>query len=254
MNLKITKENSINDLNSWFRYAEPEGGEKQWKEGRSAMEFARYMTSSNGKLPKQIEAYLKAIGIKDKSCYCIPEHVTEFPQQLLGKGSGRHHDGLLVSDSIIVGIEAKVSESFDKSVRETLKEAMSNKDKGKNMRDRIINSLKMITRKPTPDESEVSHLMYQLISATVGTVLEAELRGKDKAVVLIIEFAGDIEDYGNTDKYKQEVAANQQAYDDYLEYLGLVGKSDVERYLNVNEIKVWFKKIRVEVKRQVFYE
>ena len=35
--LTIKKENTINDITTWLKYAEPEGGMSQWVEGRSAM-------------------------------------------------------------------------------------------------------------------------------------------------------------------------------------------------------------------------
>ena len=76
--LTIKKENTINDITTWLKYAEPEGGMSQWVEGRSAMEFARYMTSSNGSLPLELDAYLKSIGIKCGNFVCYPEEVTSF--------------------------------------------------------------------------------------------------------------------------------------------------------------------------------
>ena len=171
MKVEIKKVNVIKDLGTWFKFAEPEGGESQWVEGRSAMEFARYMTSSNNNLPNEISHYLKSIGVKDKKFVCYPEEVTSFEKCNLGKGSGRHHDGLLVSDNFLVGIEAKVSEPFDLSISKKIEGAKNNSNPD-NMRIRINNSLKLLS--PNFEDNNLesnNHLMYQLISGAVGTKL-----------------------------------------------------------------------------------
>ena len=257
MKLKIEKTNVINDVSTWFRFAEPEGGAAQWKAGRSAMEFARYMTTAKpGQMPDEIEQYLNGIGFNVCQFICYPEEVTSFDGYNLGKGSGRHHDGLLVSDNCLVGIEAKVSESFDKSISKKIEGAKSNSDDGENMRDRIVNSLKLI--KPDFDkvslsDEKIGSLMYQLVSGTVGTIIEADKRNISKASFLIIEFVGDVERETN---YKSKVEDNQKAYDNFLEFLGLSGKEDSERYLNINlkdkTIQIWFAKIQISITRDFY--
>lgn len=247
--LTIKKENIITGIDTWLKYAEPEGGETQWKEGRSAMEFARYMTSSD-KLPKEIHDYLKSIGIKDSDYICSPEHITTLPPSF-GKGSGRHHDGLLISNSAIVGIEAKVSEPFDKSVSVWIKSGSGESSK-ENRNQRILESLSLLkNQRITSVDDRAKSLMYQLISASVGTIIEAVNNRKDKAVVLVIEFTGDICDNDNHKKYIKDITKNEQDYEYFIKYLGISECNDLDRNIKVeydsNTITVWYKKLSIEV-------
>lgn len=252
MDLVIQKINAIKDISTWFRYAEPEGGESQWKEGRSAMEFARYMTSANGKMPKDLKSYLKKIGFSNENYVCFPEEVTSFAGFDLGDGSGRHHDGLLVSQNYIVGIEAKVSEPFDVSISKKIQGAKNNADGGKNMHTRIFNSLRMINP-AFCDESlnSVGSLMYQLISGTVGTIIEAKRRGVSKAAFVILEFDGDVDNKGKNDI--KNLTLNQSAYNEYLDFLNLSDKEDKDRFISLEDgIQVWISKIKIWVKKETY--
>ena len=249
MQLEIKKTNTIKDLGTWFKYAEPEGGESQWEEGRSAMEFARYMISSNNNLPNEISLYLKSIGCQDKHYICYPEEVTSFEKCDLGTGSGRHHDGLLVSENFLVGIEAKVSESFDYPISKKIESAKRNSDKGDNMHKRIYNSLKLL--KPAFNDvtlESVNSIMYQLVSGSVGTIIESRNRNISKAAFLIIEFDGDVK---KEEKYSEKVSNNQKAYDEFLDFLNLSDKSEINRYIDVDggKIRLWINKIRITIKK-----
>ena len=245
MKLEIKKYNAIKDLGTWFKYAEPEGGESQWAEGRSAMEFARYMISSNKNLPKEISSYLGSIGFKNENYTCYPEEVTSFDNFDLGKGSGRHHDGLLVSKSYLVGIEAKVSEPFDYPVFKKLD------NKGANMRKRIFNSLKIL-KSGFKDETlkSVESLMYQLISGSVGTIIESYKRNIYNSAFLIIEFDGEVQ---KEKSYLENVKNNQKAYDEFLRFLNLTDKDNKNRYIDViikdRKIRIWINKIRITIKK-----
>lgn len=253
MKLKIEKTNVITDITTWFKYAEPEGGESQWVKGRSAMEFARYMTQKEGVLPKEMADYLSCIGVDSKEFTCYPEYVTSYDGYNLGTGSGRHHDGLLVSKDCIVGIEAKVSESFDRSLGEKLASAKKNSDEGENMKRRIMGSLELITGKDySDDELSVSHLMYQLISATAGTAIEAEKNAVSKAVVMVVEFIGPGINKGGSDKkYNTQIRENAKAYKEYLNFLGIDNLPDIDTYIITPKgLKIWYKKLVINVKKQ----
>lgn len=252
MKLEIKKNNIIKDVDTWFKFAEPKGGEKQWKEGRSAKVFAQYMTSSNGDIPTEIENYLKNIGISDRYFVCYPEEETSFDGYKLGKGAGRNHDGLLVSKGFLVGIEAKVSEPFDLSIKAKMDGAKKNSDKGENMHTRIFNSLKMINPEFC-DESlnSVGSLMYQLISGTIGTIIEAKRRSLSKAAFLIIEFDGDVDNKGKANE--KNIVLNQNAYNEYLAFLHLSNKEDKDRFILLEDgIKVWISKINIWVKKETY--
>lgn len=246
MKLEIKKVNIINDISTWLKYAEPEGGEAQWEEGRSAMEFARYMTSSQGHMPKEIENYLKSIGVSEQGFICYPEEVTSFGGYDLGKGSGRHHDGLLVSNDFLIGIEAKVSESFDLSIKTKMDGATKKSSKGENMHKRIFNSLRMLNPN-FKDETltSVGSLMYQLVSGAVGTIIECKNKKKTKAAFLIIEFVGDVKKETN---YESKIQTNQKAYDDFLLFLNLKDRDDKDRFIDIEgNIRLWIKKLKISI-------
>ena len=255
MKLNIFKQNPIYDLFTWFKYAEPEGGESQWKEGRSALEFARYMTYGKGNVPQEVETYLKSIGISGDECSCQPEYITPYEGYDLGKGGGRHHDAIIHTEDAVIGIEAKVSESFDKSISEKLSSATKNSDSGKNMKKRIMSSIKLIKGVDYSDSvAEVNHLMYQLISATVGTLIEADKANVNKAVVLVLEFVGDVDFGGNS--YKNQMENNAKAFNDFISFLGIKDeenayddKRKISCDINGRTIDLWFKKMSISISK-----
>ena len=60
----------------------------------------------------------------------------------------------------------------------------------------------------TPDS--IKGLQYQLLTATVGTVLEAKRRKKKDAIVLVLVFTGNV---SKEDGYEQNVQNNDVAFD-----------------------------------------
>lgn len=86
--------------------------------------------------------------------------------------------------------------------------------------------------------------MYQLLSATIGTVIEAKKFHADKAVFLVIEFTGNVckeKDYDNN------VDKNRNDYNNYMTFLGLEQKDDMERFIDIEGVTVWFKKLSINI-------
>ena len=255
MKLKIEKTNEILTIENWFRFAPPKKGEPQWVDGRSAKEFARYMLSEDKKLPQAIVKYIKELNWKSDSCVCYPEYETPFPAEF-GQGEGRNHDALLVrADEWLIGIEAKVSEPFDKTIEEWLEDGKKTKDKGENRWKRIRESIKLITGKEYDDAiklpSEIKGLRYQLISATVGTILEAQKRNIHKASLLVIEFTGDVR---KEKKYDDNKNTNDADFQNYLEFLNLNSKSQKEQKITVpiDNLTLWINKIEIKLTQVKF--
>ena len=64
--MKLNKHlNGIYDVESWFKISPPKKGAKQWADGRSAKELAKYMTANLPIVPKEIEDALKGVGSTD---------------------------------------------------------------------------------------------------------------------------------------------------------------------------------------------
>jgi len=248
MNLSIEKTNTITSIETWYNVAPPEGGANQWVDGRSAKEFAKYMLSESGKMPSAIADFIQSIGWKTLECICIPESVTEFPKSF-GSGSGRHHDALLISNDWIIGVEAKVSESFDHRIQEWLEAGLKNSDNGTNRKNRICQSLKLITGRDYSANDlasdQILNLRYQLISATVGTIIEAKKRKLHNACLLVLEFGGKVRKERN---YDGKIESNATDFDNYLDFLRISEKTDKERKIQVDEsLTLWIKKIRINI-------
>lgn len=258
-NLTIEKgSRQISEINEWFEYGEPKGGSNQWKIGRSAFEFARYMTSYDGAVPSAIMEYLKSIGIQARSFKFEPERITPFckkgiskfcPGWNLGSGEGRHHDGFmwpLDDNECVISFEAKVSEPFDRSIKDRIEAAKKNHDQGENAKQRILESIRVIKgeKDTSADWHKNEDLMYQLLSATIGTVIEAKKLGATNAVFLVIEFTGNVCKEKN---YDAKVDKNRKDFDNYMEFLGLGQEDDKGRNINIDGINVWFKRLSINI-------
>ena len=148
-------ETKITTIDEWFNLAPPMGRKKQWKMGRSAMEMARFALSDS--FPLFISNVLHGLGLEESVFYCEPEVVTSFGNGF-GKGGGRNHDFRMTGKETLICIEAKVSEPFDKQVKDVNNERL-NKLKSFLYGDRNVN---------------VDNLYYQLFTGTVGSIKEAE--------------------------------------------------------------------------------
>lgn len=174
MKLKIIKDNyEIVDLEDYRELAGPVE-EKQWKDGRSAKEFARYLLSNNGNLPKELASLIEQYYVCE-NIIVYPEYLTGFGKYDMDHRGPRHHDGLLVGEKVVVGIEAKADEPLDNKY---LSEYDCEKKRYKNISMQLFGD--------SPDRHP--DIRYQLCSATMATLIEAYERNKKNAIVLIISF------------------------------------------------------------------
>ena len=181
----IKKNNKeIHSNQGWLEIAPPEGGEKQWKPLHSASEFADYCLFTDGYVPKEIDDYLSSLGISDDSFDAEPECITSLCEYGFGKNGPRHHDLLMQSKEIVVGIEAKATETLDEYVTEKCKGKLS-----PNQELRYPGLCREILGR---ELKECSNIRYQLLSATAGTLIEARKRGVKKAALIILLFESEI--------------------------------------------------------------
>jgi len=173
----------IKDEFDWLKFAPPEKGEEQWKDGRSAKELAKFFTQHEGeKLPRKIADILKKYDIFDDDFCCYPEHETKFDEC---GGKGRQHDLLMVHKDIVVGIEAKADEPLGDTVEITVKNALKNTSKSR-VPERADGLAKNIFGYNSWDE--IKDFRYQLLTATAGLLQEAVNREINRALLLIITF------------------------------------------------------------------
>jgi len=234
MKVSISKKVNITSVNQWFNVAPPEGGVSQWRPGRSAMEMARFALSDG--FPVFISEELKRCGIRESYLECEPEALTPFPSEM-GINGPRHHDLLMLGKNVVVGIEAKVSESFDKRIGDKKKGATDN------MKTRLKTSLEYIYGDNVPEHSD--ELFYQLFSATIGTLEEAKKRDKKKAVILFVTFVGDV---SKEKDYDNNVRTNNEAFKSFCQTLGLDEKGGkLSSVPGAEGIECWIRKIDVNV-------
>lgn len=226
----------ITNLDTWFKFAPPMGGDKQWKDGRSAKELARFLTQDYPNVPNILSEVLNQFTSDEAEFTWAGEHETSFAKHGLGRGTGRNHDAILFNNDIFVGIEAKADEPFgDKYLGEEFENASDNKKK------RILGLSTMIFG----DEVEKhTDLRYQLLTACGGTLLEAKEKGTPHALVLILVFKKE-------GFYSQENDSNNQQ--DLNTFLAEAGASLLENgcyavptsFGKQNGIDLYLKKIDI---------
>ena len=239
--LELNKKGKIiNCVDDWYSVAPPKNPSLHWKDGRSAKELAKYMTSIKGYMPKEIEDILVKLGCNTNIIfYDEPEAVTS----LEGRGGGRHHDLLLVQENeVVVGVEAKSDEDFGKFV---CKELFGNKDY-KELFDSI--SENKFTRVNSLyndiygyDLYKNMELRYQLLTATDGILKEARKANTSKAVLLVLTLK---KEGCYTEK---KVEANLKDLKNFVDSLGtplkdgqynLPGYPDIDFYVEYVEVEV----------------
>lgn len=199
----------ITSLESWFTYAPPMGAEKQWRDGRSAKELARYITDSLPAVPTDVGALLGNFTAKGETFDWAAEYVTDFAHYGFGRGMGRNHDAVIFNKDIFVGIEAKADEPFgDKTVSEELEKASTNKALRINKLTELIFG-----------DSAENHpsLRYQLLTACGGVLLEAIERKINNAMLLVLVFLKSGHDQHGKPYYTEENRIrNNQDWDEFL--------------------------------------
>lgn len=183
MKIENTKKQLIVDLESWKTAFIEVDKEKNWEEGRSACTLAKYFTTPNIKESygiKKIEEYFKALGFSNlKFNSAEIEHESRFDSF---RGQGRMQDLAIWGESekgtILTCIEAKVDESFDKSLFKKLEEIEKYLDTHKNSkrRDRIQNLCKEYLKVNVGDikSEDKNDIRYQLLHYLAGSICEAK--------------------------------------------------------------------------------
>jgi hypothetical protein len=194
-----TDDVEIEDLESWFLHAPPEKGEAQWKDGYSAKEQARaWLPAGSPAMPDELWSPISnLVGDGVDEFFGRPEHRT----RLDNYSRARQHDlfgcarqaGATV---LVVGIEAKACEGFDGLVCDRATASPpSNKRARCNLLARALFGKEVLDeRSGQISDADLGQYGYQLWTATVGTIIEAQKRGVTNALVVVHQFApGDLE-------------------------------------------------------------
>ena len=232
-NIEIEKNSQrINSLEDWCKLGGPKK-ENQWKDGRSAKELAKYILDGNGYLPKEIEDILLKIGCKsDKVFKCEPEKFTS----LVGRGGGRNHDLYLEqSGEIVIGVEAKADETLGKLISEEL----DDKKISDNKINRINSLYESIYGCYPLDGGDIR---YQLLTAMVGILLEAQRLHISKALLLIITFKKD-------GCYKEEnINSNMEDINTFINSLERSRDGEKYSFSSYPHVDLYIENIEIDVK------
>jgi hypothetical protein len=226
----------IVDPDSWRDHAPPEGGRARWKDGYSAKEQAKaWFRPGSPAVPGELWSAMSDLvaGGADE-IYARPEHTTK----LDGYGRARQHDLFACvrrnkETVLVVGVEAKACESFDGIVEDRgAAAAPSNKRARCNLLSRALFGREVLDEETGAilDERLARH-GYQLWTAAVGTIIEAQERRVDDALLLVQQFVPrDIADVpgGDTRAWSSALTANRQAFDAFAEDLHASGATSHE--------------------------
>lgn len=233
MKIKISKNNNIiTTVEEWYQFAPPKAKGKHWKDGRSAKSLAQFMTDKNQ--VKKLEDILVELKYDTNGVIsCTPEANTVLPC----KGNGRNHDLLMIGEDFVVGIEAKVSESFGEEISTELIEASDNK---KGRIDKLANELFGCKINEIKDGLE---LRYQLLTGVYGTLREAENNKKSKALFLVIVFTDGI-------TREDENAVNRNN-DDFKNFCKCINLSEEGGTICKSNVALTIKKVEISLKSEI---
>lgn len=230
------RDNGITNVETWEIKAPPMGKSRQWVDGRSAKELARYMTKNYPQLPTEIESILKEFVRDDSEFDWAAEYVTRFEPFGLGRGEGRNHDAFLYNDELVIGIEGKADEPLGSQlIGEALKDATPNKVQR-------INGMIQMLFGGTPEAHK--DIRYQLVTAATATLLEATKKNVKKALLLVIVF--------NSSKCSEEkLERNNKDIDNFLRDISAknIGEHYIipTRYGEETGVELFFKKIEISI-------
>lgn len=221
----------IRILEDWKELGHPKS-EMQWKDGRSSKEMARFALSD--KFKDVITDVLKRCNIEEQDFVCEPEATTS-----LGPGFNpgcRNHDLLMIGKDCVIGIEAKVSESFDDEISKVLKEQESKYSNIAQTR-----AYKLIQYFRINNSIDYNSIGYQLFTSTRGTIYAA--KDSKHCINLIIVFTGNI-DTNNEKHFAENCKKNDK---DYKDFRALIGATEQGSFLTKEGVSCWLKKIKVRI-------
>jgi hypothetical protein len=226
----------IVDLDSWFVHAPPEKGLAQWKDGFSAKEQAKaWLRSGRPQMPPELWSALSVLVPGADEVYGRPEHRTRldrFPR-------ARQHDlfACLRSDGVMttaIGIEAKACEGFEGTVADRAGAAAPSKKRARcNLLAHALFGREVLDEKSGEIlDADLSTHGYQLWTAAVGTIIEAQRRDLPRAALVIHQFRPrDLDAAAGTGDNRDWVTAlieNADAFAAFAKALEATGATSLE--------------------------
>jgi len=196
----------IESLEDWFQLAPPEGGRRQWKDGRSAKEAARrWLPGLPPEVVEALDSHPDLRGFAAQSAE--PEVETQLDEFFRNRNHDLIVEGTCNRRKVLLCVEAKADEPFDDAVGTKLDQARPTS----NLPERI----RRISRALFGNETikEIAYLRYQLLQACAGSLIEAQYRQADSCVLLVHVFRTPLTNDGR-------IADNAADLDRFISVLG----------------------------------
>jgi len=218
--------NIVTDMTSWANIFDSPRERRHWKPGRSAHSLADYVIQHRG-LNRINERVGQLIGQSVTFSRAIVEHEVRFDEF----GKGRMHDlgvygNAADGQSVFVGVEAKVDESFNKTIGEAYFDAKCKELSGKSTKAPQRIEQLMILHFGEIDRS-MFDLRYQLLYATAGT-LAADA---DLSILLVVVFRTELYD-------ELKGADNHRDYIAFMEKLSATRRCTFNQHGDVHEVEI----------------
>ncbi len=214
--MRITNKNGtvISDITSWEKaFKEVDSEPSHWRDGRSAHSLANHFSYPNIDYSNGIDdmkCNLSKFGLKDVVMFHAEiEHESRFDQY---RGNGRIQDMVIWAKNndkpIVICIEAKVDESFNKSIPEAYKSAKKRiEEKPNSKAKKRIEDLCSKYYSENKIE-ELSHIRYQLLYYLAGSLTEA-IKVKGIVYMPVIVY--------HTSAYDKSAGKNNK--EDYIKFM-----------------------------------
>ncbi len=222
-----TDREEIADLDAWLAHAAPEKGEAQWRDGYSAKEQAKsWLRSGSPAVPEELWAAVAHLAGGADEVYGRPEHRTR-----LDKFSrARQHDMFACArhegaTTLVIGVEAKACEDYDGTVADRAAAAAPSKKRARcNLLSRALFGRDVIDEETGEIlDSRLAAHGYQLWTAAVGTIIEAQEREVPDVVLVVQQFVSDPVSAGDKRNWVKATAVNAAAFEAFAADLERAG-------------------------------
>ena len=210
----------VTNPDEWKKHFPPAGGDKQWKDGYSALEFAKIVTGAYKK--NDFEESLQ--GVFGKNFKILPDEI--YPERLTkfdNRAGPRHHDLACCAEKdgkkIVLCFEAKVYETLDK----TLAQYRNTEGKIQRCND-LCKSFFYSTY-----SSKFENIYFQILSSVAGTIAFAN-ENKDKNDIpnayFVLYQIIPAKNNKESDKSERHIKNHKNALNDFIRSTGCKDEID----------------------------
>jgi len=196
-------------------------GKDKFKKGFSAYELAYSWLHKPGHFPESIQKIFNASDYQIFNDLVLNYAIVENPI-FLDNFKGPSMNDLMVfagskriKSSIVIAVEGKVNESFDKYIFEWIRDNSENPKKSRK------NRLQYLNEQLGTCLTEESKIRYQLVHRTASAIIEAKKNGIDNAMLLIHSFKS---------KNKSKSKCNFKDYNDFITLFGITNAEKQKIY------------------------